>query len=153
MNICKLSIVIILQRYSQNLPYSTFLTCWVHWYKFTSRFASIRGRVSIINNLLHTSYCTVFFVWVFFLWVSHIKFLMRQYQHKIMSCHPFFPIGVFGGRYWDIRCIVLFSLCEFSLWGFSYKVFDEAMSTQKYMLYHLFFPPGFLYHMIKVFLD
>jgi hypothetical protein len=74
--------------------------------------------------------------------VSHIKFLMRQYQHKVILYHPFFPTGVFGGRYWDIRCIVLFSLCEFSIYGFSYKVFDEAMSTSRYMLYHLVFPTG-----------
>ena len=47
--------------------------------------------VSLINNLLKTSYCTLFFVWVFSLWVSHIKFLMRQYRHKTISYHPFFP--------------------------------------------------------------
>ena len=87
MNICKLSPMIILQRYSQNLPYSTFLMCWVHWYEFTSRFASIRGRVSLINNLLQTSYCTLFFVWVF-------------------------P------------------------WGFSYKVFNEPISTQGCHIIH-----------------
>ena len=56
----------------------------------------------------------LFSLYGFFLGVSHIKFLMRQYQHKVMSYRPFFLTGVFGGRYWDIRCIVLFSLCEFS---------------------------------------
>ena len=78
MNIYKLSIVIISLRFSQNLPYSTFHICWVCWYK---RFASFRGEslISLINNLLKTSYCTLFFVWVFSLWVFHIKFLMRQY--------------------------------------------------------------------------
>ena len=84
----------------------------------------------------------------FFLWVSHIKFLMRQYQHKVMSYRPFFLTGVFGGRYWDIRCIVIFSLCEFSIYGFSYKVFDETMSTQRYMLYHQVFSTGVFWKMI-----
>ena len=118
MNICKLSLVIILQIYSHNLPYFIFLMCWVHWYKFILRFASIKGRVSLINNLLQTSYCTLFFVWVFFLWVSHIKFLMRQYQHKVMSYHPFFPTKVF---WWMIlghkmHCTLFF------IWVFPFEV-------------------------------
>ena len=94
MNICKLSLVIILQRYSQSLPYSTFLMCWVHWYEFTLRFANTRGRVSLINNLLQTLYCTLFFIWVF-------------------------P------------------------WGFSYKVFNEAISTQGYVISLIYPHRGF----------
>jgi hypothetical protein len=89
MNICKLSLVIILQRYSQNLPYTIFPMCWGYWYEFTSRFASIKGRVSLINNLLQTSYCTLFFVWVLH-------------------------------------------------WGFTYKVFNEAISTQGYVISSIF---------------
>ena len=100
MNICKLSPMIILQRYSQNLPYSTFLMCWVHWYEFTSMFASIGGRASMLNNLLQTSYCTLFFVWVF-------------------------P------------------------WGFSCKVFDEAISTQDYVISSIF-SLGFLMNDIGI---
>jgi hypothetical protein len=127
---------------SQNLPYSKFLMYWVHWYEFTSRFASIRGRVSLSNNLLQTSYSTLFFVWVF-PWGFSYKIFNEAISIQDYVISSIFPPKVFGGRYWDIRCIALFSLCEFSIYGFSYKVFDEAMST-RYMLYHLFSPLGFL---------
>jgi hypothetical protein len=94
MNICKLSLLIILRRYSQNLPYSTFLMCQVHWYEFTSRFASIRGES---------------------LW------LITCYKHHI----------------------ALFSLYEFFCWGFSYKVFNETISTQGYIIPSIFPHRGF----------
>ena len=89
MNIGELSIVIISKRYSQNLPYSTFLICWVYRYK---RFASFRGSLSslwLITCWKH--HIALFSLYEFFLWVSHIKFLMRQYRHKTMSYHLFFP--------------------------------------------------------------
>ena len=76
MNICKLSIVIILLRFSQSIPYCTFHMCWVHWYE---KFANFRGRVSrlwLITCWKH--HITHFSLYEFFsLWVSHIKFLMR----------------------------------------------------------------------------
>jgi hypothetical protein len=152
--------VIILQRYSQSLPYSTFRMCWVHWYEFTLRFASIRGNVSLINNLLQTSHCTLFSMWVFPCGFSYKVFNEAiSTQGYVVSF--IFPTRVFGGWYCDIRCIVLFSLCEFYIYGFSYKVYNEAMSTQRYMLYRLFFSTGvfgrwYLKHidpMVKVFLD
>ena len=159
MNICKLSDVIISLRYTQSLSYSKFLMCWLYWYEFTLRFASIRERVSLNSNLLLTLYCTLFFLLVF-PWVSHIKFLIRQYQHNVMSYHPFFPLDFWWMIHRDNMHCTLF-LCEFSLWCFSYKVFDEAMPTQKYMLYHLFSPTGVfgrwylkhIIHMVKVLLD
>ena len=155
MNICKLSLVIILQRYSQSLPYSIFRMCWVHWYEFTSRFASIKGRVYLINNLLQTSYCTLFFVWVFFL-----GFLLYKVFNEAISTQDYVISSIFLHRgFW--RVILWHILCKLSIYGFSYKVFDEAISTQRYMLYHLVFLTGvfgrwYLKHidpMVKVFLD
>jgi hypothetical protein len=73
---------------------------------------------------------------------------MRQYQHKVMSYHPFFLTRVFGGWYWDIRCIVLFYLCEFSIYGFSYKVFDEAMFNTKIYAKSSIFPHWGFWKMI-----
>ena len=116
--------------------------CWVHWYEFISRFANIRGRVSLINNLLQTSYCTLFFVWVL-PWGFSYKVFNKAISRQGYAISFIFPTGVLGDNIGDIRCIILFSLCEFSIYGFSYKVFDEAMSTQRYILYHLFFPTGF----------
>ena len=58
----------------------------------TPRFAIVRERESLINNLLLTSYCTNLFCMNCFLVVSHIKFLVRLYQHKVMLYH--LPIWV-----------------------------------------------------------
>ena len=117
--------------------------------------------VSLINNLLKISYCTLFFVWVFPLWVSHIKFLMRQYRHKTMSYHPFCPKRFLVDDIGTYDTLYSFLYVSFSFWGFSYKVFDEVMLTQSYILYHLVFPTGvfrrcylkYIDHMIKVLLD
>ena len=35
----------------------------------------------ILEHMIH---CTLFFMWVFPVEVSHIKFLMRQWQHKVI---------------------------------------------------------------------
>jgi hypothetical protein len=121
----------------------------------------VSGGESLLLVTCCKYYIALFSLYEFFFGVSHIKFLMRQYQHKVMPYHPFFPTRVFGGRYCDIRCIVLFSLCEFHIYGFSYKVLNDALSTQRYMLYYLFFPTRvfgrwYLKHidpMAKVFLD
>ena len=73
--------------------------------------------ISLISNLLKTSYYTLFFVWVFSLWVFHIKFLTRQYQHKTMSYHPFFPKGFLVD---DIGTYD--TLYSFFMWVFPFEV-------------------------------
>ena len=123
--------MIISLRYSQSLPYSTFLMCWVHWYEFNLIFASIRGRVSLIS---------LFSFYEFFLWGFSYKVFNEAISTQGHVISSIFPMGFLVD---DTRtCIALFSLCEFSVWGFSYKVFDEAMPAQRYMLYHLFSPTG-----------
>ena len=117
LNICKLSIVIILLRFSQSIPYCTFHMCWVHWYE---KFSSFMGEslVSLISNLLKTSYYTLFFVWVFFPLGFSYKVFNEVISTKDYVLSSIFSIEVFGGWYWNIRYIVLFSLCEFFLLRF-----------------------------------
>ena len=122
MNICKLSIVIILLRFLQSIPYCTFHMCWVHWYE---KFSSFRGEslVSLISNLLKTSYYTLFFVWVFFPLGFSYKVFNEAISTQDYGISSIFPEGVFGGWYWDIWYIVLFSLCEFFFFEVSHIKF------------------------------
>ena len=71
----------------------------------------------------------LFSLYEFSLWVSHIKFLMRQYRHKTMSYHLFLPKRFLVDDIGTYDTLYSFLYVSFSYWGFSYKVFDEAMST------------------------
>ena len=86
----------------------------------------------------------LFSFYEFFPWSLSYKVFNEAISPQGHDISFIFPHGFFGGWYSDIICIVLFSLCEFSLWGFSYKVFDEAMPAERYMLYHISSPQGFL---------
>ena len=59
-----------------------------------------------------------------------------------MSYHPFFPKRFLVDDIGTYDTLYSF-LCEFFLFGFSYKVFDEAMSTKVYAMSSSFPPPGF----------
>ena len=118
--------------------------CWGHWYELTLRFASIRGRVSLINNLLQTLYYTLFFVWVF-PWGFSYKVFNEAISTQSYVISSIFPHRDFWGWYCDIKCIALFSLSELSIYGFSYKVFDETMfNTKVYAILSIFPHRGIL---------
>ena len=99
MNICKLNLVIILQRYSQSLPYSTVCVECI--------------GMNLLRGLLISG----------------------------------------GESLWLITCckhhIALFSLYEFFPLGFSYKVFNEAISTKDYVISSIFLHRGFWWTILE----
>jgi hypothetical protein len=59
------------------------------------------------EELVYTSCCTLFFAWVFPVWVSHSKFLTRQHQHKAYVVSSIFPIEVFEDDIlWHSYCCI-----------------------------------------------
>ena len=89
MNICKLSTC---DNLEEIFTRSTILHISYELNTLVRKVCKFQGESlsSLWSIICWKHHIALFSLYEFSLWVSHIKFLMRPYQHKIMSYHLFF---------------------------------------------------------------
>ena len=76
-----------------------------------------------------------FFMWVFPFWGFSYKIFNEPISTQDYVISSIFPKEIFGGWYWDIWYIVLFSLCEFFLFDVSHIKFLMSQCQHKVICY------------------